>query len=288
MGCVASKEIPSIKPVLVPAGAVKNNANPLPAAGQTVAVPVSVPVVKPFAMRDEVTQPTESRAKRSYVPSSVWGGNKVQRVCFGAGCYWGTEKFFRGEFIRKYGHLGVITAAAAVGFMGPPGASEKPTYMEVCKGSSGHVEVFHVEYQGGMPFFEAMVRFFFQFHDPTTRNAQGNDRGSQYASVIYCETEEQKAVALRVKQDLQRLIQDRTITVFQEHTVETIVTGYTVFYPALEEHQNYLQKNPNGYCNHRIRFVDWPKFSVWKSSYRCVDDHSVSFSTTHALFVVVV
>lgn len=249
MGCVASKEIPSIKPVAVPGpAAVKNNANPLPA------VPVlPVPVAKPFTARDEVTQPTESRAKKIYS-----AGGKVQRVCFGAGCYWGTEKFFRGEFTRKFGHLGVITAAA-VGFMGPPGAPEKPTYMEVCKGNSGHVEVFHIEYQGGMPFFEAMVRFFFQFHDPTTRNAQGNDRGSQYASVIYCETEEQKAVALRVKQDLQRLIQDRTITVFQESSVETLITAYTVFYPALEEHQNYLQKNPNGYCNHRIRFADWPK-----------------------------
>ena len=70
--------------------------------------------------------------------------------------------------------------------MGPEGSSSNPSYEEVCRGSTGHVEVYKVTFKGGIDTFKLLVKAFFQFHDPTTINRQGNDRGTQYASAIYC------------------------------------------------------------------------------------------------------
>jgi peptide-methionine (S)-S-oxide reductase len=144
--------------------------------------------------------------------------------------------------------------------MGPDGAPENPTYRQVCNGDSGHVEVFYLEYQGGPKYYEELVKFFFQFHDPTTMNRQGNDRGTQYASVIYCYTNEQYEIALRVKGYLQDLLNSRKLgsKVYSSSTVTTDIRQSTIFYPAHDEHQDYLTVNPNGYCNHRIRFQEWP------------------------------
>lgn len=76
--------------------------------------------------------------------------------------------------------------SGAVGFMGPTTSKANPSYREVCSGSTGHVEVYDVEFDGKEDTYEQLVRHFFSFHDPTTLNAQGNDRGTQYASVLYC------------------------------------------------------------------------------------------------------
>jgi peptide-methionine (S)-S-oxide reductase len=142
--------------------------------------------------------------------------------------------------------------------MGPKDAKANPTYKEVCEGTTGHVEVFNFTFKGGEEMYEQIVRFFFQFHDPTTLNRQKNDKGTQYASVIYCADDKQLAIATKVRDELQTLISDGKITCFAESSVTTAILRSTVFFPAEEEHQEFLSKNPKGYCNHRVRFSEWP------------------------------
>jgi peptide-methionine (S)-S-oxide reductase len=151
-----------------------------------------------------------------------------------------------------------------VGFMSPdPNAMKDPSYQQVCSGSTGHVEVLNVELTAEAAstpaIYEDLIKFFFRFHDPTTRNRQGNDVGTQYASIIFCTSEQQKKIAQTVKQELQDAVNAKKITSFQSTTVETQIVDYTTFYEAHEEHQEYLFKNPSGYCNHRFRFQEWPE-----------------------------
>jgi len=178
------------------------------------------------------------------------------KACFGAGCYWGTEKYFVKNFVKQ--NPGT-TVTGAVGFMGPPGSKKNPGYREVCSGTTGHVEVYDMEFSPPtIETFEKLCRFFFQFHDPTTLNRQGNDTGTQYASVIYCYSDEQVEVAKKVSDELQGYITSGKLSVFQKKQVSTDVRRATIFYPAHKEHQEYLEKNPGGYCNHRMRFSEWP------------------------------
>lgn len=105
--------------------------------------------------------------------------------------------------------------------------------------------------------FEPLIRFFFQFHDPTTLNRQGNDVGTQYASIIFCDDDEQKKVAEKVTSEIQQLVDAGKIR-YATDKVHTAIVDTNPFYPAHEEHQEYLEKNPLGYCNHYYRFKDWP------------------------------
>jgi len=109
--------------------------------------------------------------------------------------------------------------------------------------------------------YEELVKFFFQFHDPTTKNSQGNDSGTQYASYIFTTDDEQKKVANKIITDLQALMDAKRLICFKKNTVETLVADYTTFFPAQESHQEYLEKNPNGYCNHRVLFAEWPELN---------------------------
>eukprot|EP01004_Peranema_trichophorum_P009833 NODE_8584_length_665_cov_39.234317_g7959_i0.p1 GENE.NODE_8584_length_665_cov_39.234317_g7959_i0~~NODE_8584_length_665_cov_39.234317_g7959_i0.p1 ORF type:complete len:172 (+),score=24.65 NODE_8584_length_665_cov_39.234317_g7959_i0:62-577(+) len=167
----------------------------------------------------------------------------MEKATFGAGCYWGTEKFFRKAF---------QLSSAAVGFMG--GSVENPIYKNVCSGNTGHVEVCHLEFDPSTISYRDLVRHFFSFHDPTTFDRQGNDAGDQYASVIFYHNEEQKRVAEEVKRELQELLTAGKVTSFERKEVITSIRPASTFYPAHEEHQLYLEKNPGGYCNHRFRF----------------------------------
>jgi peptide-methionine (S)-S-oxide reductase len=139
----------------------------------------------------------------------------------------------------------------------PESALKNPTYRQVCSGTSGHIEVLDLELSDAK-YFEDLVKFFFQFHDPTTKNRQGNDVGYQYASCIFVSNKEQESIALKVKQDVQKLVDQKRILSYANAKVETFIASYNQFYEAQEDHQEYLTKNPNGYCNHRIRFKDWP------------------------------
>ena len=96
------------------------------------------------------------------------------------------------------------------------------------------------------------------FHDPTTSNQQGNDRGTQYASAIFCYDKTQMEIAQRVKNELQELVKQGKVTGYRNKEITTTIAPATTFYPAEEEHQEYLGRNPGGYCNHFYRFKEWP------------------------------
>jgi peptide-methionine (S)-S-oxide reductase len=124
---------------------------------------------------------------------------------------------------------------------------KNPTYQQVCSGRSGHVEVVLVELVNPSEHFEELIRFFFGFHDPTQRYRQGGDRGTQYASFIFCSDQEQIDIARRVKDELQARIDHRQVRCFAYRKVQTQIVTFTSFTPASEQHQDYLSKNPNGY-----------------------------------------
>ena len=134
---------------------------------------------------------------------------------------------------------------------------KKPTYREVCSGQSGHVEVLYVELNDPSVHFEELCRFFFSFHDPTFPNRQGNDRGFQYSSWIFCGDDLQFEIAERVRGELQAAIHSGKVKAFGRKTVQTKLCQLKQFTKAQQEHQEYLMKNPNGYCDHRIRLKQW-------------------------------
>lgn len=179
------------------------------------------------------------------------------RLALGAGCYWGTEKYVRKDFQKLF--PGSIQKAV-VGFMSPldKPPMAHPSYDDVTTGQTTYIEVLYVELKNPAKHFEELIRFFFRMHDPTTRNRQGNDVGTQYASHIFCGDAEQVAIANRVTKELQELVTARSVTAYAQAFVTTKTTPLHPFVEAHKEHQRYLEKNPNGYCNHRIRFPEWP------------------------------
>ena len=197
----------------------------------------------------------ESKNKKNIEPIMV--SRSVGSVlALGAGCYWGTEKYIVKDFQKRFPNS---IRDAKVGFMSPhANAMKNPSYRQVCSGRTGHVEVLNVELEKP-ELFEELIRFFFSFHDPTTLNRQGNDVGTQYASVIFCTTDEQKKIANKVMDELQELVDAKKINAYNEKKIQTGIVSYTDFYAAHAEHQEYLAKNPLGYCNHRFRFRDWPE-----------------------------
>jgi len=136
---------------------------------------------------------------------------------------------------------------------------KNPTYEQVCTGRSGHVEVLYVELNNPKKHFEEVLRFFFTFHDPTLKDRQGNDRGFQYSSWIFCGDDEQFEIARKVRAELQDAMKHSKSVrgVFKNPTVETQLSDLKEFTIAGDEHQNYLARNPTGYCNHRIRLKQW-------------------------------
>ena len=175
------------------------------------------------------------------------------------GCYWGTEKFIVKDFQKR--HPGSIRSAK-VGFMAtdPNNPIRNPDYRQVCSGRSGYVEVLYLELNDPTKSLEPLLRFFFQFHDPTTPDQQGNDAGPQYASVIFCDDNAQMEIARTVKTELQLLVRRGQISKYRCPTVETRILTSTPFVEAHTEHQEYLAKNPFGYCNHYLRFKSWSEF----------------------------
>lgn len=159
----------------------------------------------------------------------------TQEAILAGGCFWGMEELFR----QQPGVTDVV-----VGYTG--GTVAQPTYEDVSGGRSGHAEAVKITYDPSKTSYEALIRFFFKIHDPTTVNQQGNDRGSQYRSAIFYVTPEQKEVAERVRADVDR----------SKKWPKPIVTEISTaqeFYPAEEYHQDYLQKHPGGYTCHYIR-----------------------------------
>lgn len=160
----------------------------------------------------------------------------------------------------QWGDNGRI-AESAVGFMG--GEEPHPSYAFVKTGETGHVEVLNVELAdtegvGGAALYEDLIRFYFQFHDPTTPDRQGHDVGTQYSSVIFVYDDLQRQIATRVKDELNEHIAHGRVTQFAGDQVTTSILDASHFFAAEEHHQDYLVKHPNGECNHELRFTEWP------------------------------
>jgi len=154
---------------------------------------------------------------------------------FGMGCFWGAER-------RFWQQPGVVTTA--VGYAG--GYTPNATYEEVCSGLTGHAEVVLVVFDPLQTSFEKLLAVFWEAHDPTQGMRQGNDLGSQYRSVIYCTSDEQLAQAQVSVQTVQK-----QLTALGFGAITTDICAAPTFYYAEEYHQQYLAKNPGGYCGLR-------------------------------------
>lgn len=161
------------------------------------------------------------------------GFEGAAQVHFGMGCFWGAERLF-------WSLPGVLTTA--VGYAG--GYTPNPTYREVCSGMTGHAEVVLVVYAPEALPFEALMRVFWESHDPTQGMRQGNDIGSQYRSMVHCHTPEQQRIAVAGRAAYAGRLEAAGLG---EITTD-IVHPAPRFYYAEDEHQQYLSKNPGGYC----------------------------------------
>ncbi|QDU55433.1 Peptide methionine sulfoxide reductase MsrA [Aeoliella mucimassa] len=155
---------------------------------------------------------------------------------FGGGCFWCTEAVFL--------ELNGVSSVTS-GYSG--GHSENPTYKQVCNGHTGHAEVIQIEYDPEKVTFNELLEVFFKTHDPTTRNRQGVDVGSQYRSAVFYHSQEQKEVA---EQIIKALNEEQVY----DNPIVTEVTEFTKFWPAEDYHQNYLAENPqNPYCQRVVQ-----------------------------------
>jgi len=156
----------------------------------------------------------------------------LEQIVVGMGCFWGAERVF-------WRAPGVYTTA--VGYAG--GFTPNPTYREVCSGQTGHTEAVLVVFDPAQTSTEEILRLFWENHDPTQGMRQGNDAGTQYRSAIYWTTDAQREAAEASRELFQ---QELTRAGFGEITTELAESG--PFYYAEDYHQQYLAKNPNGYC----------------------------------------
>lgn len=159
----------------------------------------------------------------------------VQVAVFAMGCFWGAERLF-------WQQEGVYSTA--VGYAG--GITVNPTYEEVCSGRTGHTEVVMVFYRPAAISYARLLQLFWESHDPTQGMRQGNDRGTQYRSAIYSTSAEQLAQALASQQCFQQALSASGYSV-----ITTEIKPLEAFYYAEDYHQQYLGKNPAGYCGLR-------------------------------------
>ena len=156
----------------------------------------------------------------------------LSRAVFGLGCFWGAERKF-------WETPGVVSTS--VGYAA--GLTPNPTYEEVCSGRTGHTEVVQVVFDPAQVSYDQLLQIFWENHDPTQGMRQGNDVGTQYRSGIYATTAEQKATALASRAAFQERLK---ASGFGEITTE--VLDAPTYYFAETYHQQYLSKNPDGYC----------------------------------------
>ena len=156
----------------------------------------------------------------------------METAMFGMGCFWGVERMFwkvPGVYLTMVGYAG--------------GYTPNPTYQEVCTGQTGHNEVVRVVYDPAQVSYEDLLRVFWEGHDPTQGMRQGNDMGTQYRSGIYTFSEAQKAAATATR----KAFQER-LTASGYGAITTEIEDAPEFFFAEDYHQQYLAKNPGGYC----------------------------------------
>jgi len=159
--------------------------------------------------------------------------NDYSEVFLGLGCFWGAEKlFWQLPFIY----------VTSVGYGG--GYTKNPTYQDICSGRTGHAELVRVVFENGMKNFEKIIKVFFENHDPTQGMRQGNDIGTQYRSCIFVNNEEQYNKSLDLLKNFQNVIKENNLN----NLISTEIKKDITFYFAEDYHQQYLAKNPQGYC----------------------------------------
>jgi peptide-methionine (S)-S-oxide reductase len=198
-----------------------------------------------FLHREKLKMPTPETAlkgraeKMPVAPQHVVLGtpmvgpwNGMERALFGLGCFWGAErKFWKAP--------GVHSTAAGYA----AGLTPNPTYKEVCSGMTGHNEVVQVVFDPNKTSFAHLLKLFWESHDPTQGMRQGNDVGTQYRSGIYIYSPEQEAAAKASKDEYEAALKKAGLA---DITTEILPAGE--FFYAEDDHQQYLQKNPDGYC----------------------------------------
>ncbi len=163
-------------------------------------------------------------------PADAFEG--LGRAMFGMGCFWGAErKLWQAAGVRS----------SAVGYAG--GFTKNPSYDEVCSGETGHAEVVLAVFDPAATSFDALLKLFWESHDPTQGMRQGNDVGTQYRSAIYCFSDEQQRQA-----EASRAAYQQRLAAAGFEAITTEIAPAPAFYYAEEYHQQYLGKNPNGYC----------------------------------------
>lgn len=169
-------------------------------------------------------------------PKPVEKDDKLAQATFGSGCFWCSEAVFqelKGVHAVQSGYTG--------------GDVKDPTYEQVCTGTTGHAEVIQVTYDPEVISYKDLLEVFWKLHDPTTRNRQGNDVGTQYRSAIFYHDEDQRKLAEEYKKKLDESGAFRA-------PIVTEITELGDFYPAEDYHQNYFRENPRqGYCAFVIR-----------------------------------
>ena len=191
------------------------------------------------SLAERPAKPVESNTVKSEAAIKNTENKATREIAtFGAGCYWCIEAVLE--------QLDGVSSVES-GYMG--GSVHNPTYEEVCSGLTGHAEVVKVEFDPAKISFRKLLIWFFKLHDPTTLNRQGRDEGTQYRSVVFFHTDEQRAAAERAKKTIDES------NVFENPFV-TEISKATTYYPADDYHQDFYRRNKsNGYC----RAVIYPK-----------------------------
>jgi len=166
----------------------------------------------------------------------------LKEAVFGMGCFWGAEKGF-------WSVPGVVSTS--VGYAG--GTTPNPTYREVCSGRTGHAEVVRVVFDPAKVRYEDLLRVFWEGHDPTQGMRQGNDVGTQYRSAIYTYGDEQRQAAEKSRDEYEKVLRGAGYG-----AITTEIAPAPEYYFAEEYHQQYLAKNPHGYCGHGGTGVSCP------------------------------
>jgi peptide-methionine (S)-S-oxide reductase len=170
--------------------------------------------------------------------------SQTEVATLGAGCFWCVDTIFR----ELRGVKSVVSGYAG-------GTRANPSYEQVCTGATGHAEVVQITFDPQQISYQDLLEVFFSVHDPTTLNRQGGDVGTQYRSVIFAHSPEQRAIA-------ERTIAEVDARKIWDDPIVTQIADAAPFYPAEEYHQNYYVKNPNqGYC----RVVIAPKVAKFRS-----------------------
>ncbi|WP_435020551.1 peptide-methionine (S)-S-oxide reductase MsrA [Tundrisphaera sp. TA3] len=208
----------SFGPLLASASLVWAAGLPLPRPASAQAPATSTPPAATAEPAAKPIDPEKAAAKPRPLPST-------EVATFGAGCFWSTEAVF-----EQYKGVKSVTS----GFSG--GMVANPSYAQVCTGQTGHAEVVNIEFDPSVISYETLLKVYFHAHDPTTLNAQGDDYGPQYRSVIFYHGEEQKKAALAMYKDL-------TASRAFRRKIVTQLVPFQAFYPAEAYHQDYYLTN---------------------------------------------